>query len=124
MVWTKLLAPRSLMAAIGPEAVDAAARDSSLWPRYATEVDRESAREMLAARLAEAAAVHDTDEREEGPEPAPGQARRRSRSSGGGGGERGRAGGGAVVDYLKSREGRSLVNTVARGVFGLLRRRR
>ena len=29
-----------------------------------------------------------------------------------------------VVDYLKSREGRSMINTVARGVFGLLRRRR
>jgi hypothetical protein len=28
-----------------------------------------------------------------------------------------------VVDYLKSREGRSMVNTVARGLFGLLKRR-
>jgi len=30
----------------------------------------------------------------------------------------------AVLGYLKSREGRSMVNTVARGVFGLLRKRR
>ena len=29
-----------------------------------------------------------------------------------------------VVGYLKSREGRSMINTVARGVFGLLRKRR
>ena len=29
-----------------------------------------------------------------------------------------------VLGYLKSREGRSMVNTVARGVFGLLRKRR
>ena len=30
----------------------------------------------------------------------------------------------AVLGYLKSREGRSMMNTVARGVFGLLRKRR
>jgi hypothetical protein len=30
----------------------------------------------------------------------------------------------AVLGYLKSREGRSMINTVARGVFGLLRKRR
>ena len=29
-----------------------------------------------------------------------------------------------VVGYLKSREGRSMMNTVARGVFGMLRKRR
>ena len=29
-----------------------------------------------------------------------------------------------VVDYLKSREGRSMVNTVLRGVFGLLKKKR
>ena len=114
VVWTRLRPPRSSMAAIGAEAVDAAARDSSLWPRYATDVDRESAREMLAARLAEAAEVDD-------PAPAQAPARKprakdRSRPAG--------EAGGAVVDYLKSREGRSMVNTVARGVFGLLRRRR
>jgi hypothetical protein len=32
--------------------------------------------------------------------------------------------GNAVVDYLKSREGRSMINTVARGVFGMLKKRR
>ena len=29
-----------------------------------------------------------------------------------------------VVGYLKSREGRSMINTVVRGMFGLLRKRR
>jgi hypothetical protein len=29
-----------------------------------------------------------------------------------------------VIAYVKSREGRSMINTVARGVFGLLKKRR
>jgi DNA helicase HerA-like ATPase len=108
VVWTRLLPPRSLMAAVGTEAVDRAARDSSLWSKYATEIDRESAREKLGARMAEAAAAVP---REEAPERR--QARRNKKDDDN-----------AVLGYLKSREGRSMMNTVARGVFGLLRKRR
>ncbi|MGH9222891.1 MAG: helicase HerA-like domain-containing protein [Acidimicrobiales bacterium] len=115
VVWTKLRPPTSLMAAIESDAVDRAAKDSSLWPKYAEEVDRESAREKLAGRLAEAAAAQAETPREEpAPEPPP-QPR---------GKKKGKNGDNAVVGYLKSREGRSMLNTVARGVFGLLRRRR
>jgi DNA helicase HerA-like ATPase len=111
VVWTKLCPPRSLMAAIEPEAVDRAAKDSSLWSKYAEEIDRESARDKLAGRLAEAAAVEAPPE--EPPRPPPKQPR-----------GRGKRDKNPVVGYLKSREGRSMLNTVARGVFGLLKKRR
>ncbi len=57
VVWTRMRPPRSLMAAIGEEAVDQAAKESPLWSKYAEEIDRESAREKLGARLTEAAAA-------------------------------------------------------------------
>ncbi|MEJ7582968.1 MAG: helicase HerA-like domain-containing protein [Acidimicrobiales bacterium] len=97
VVWTKLRPPRSLMAAIGDPAVEAAARADELWPKYGEEIDRESAREKLGARMARSA--------EAGSKPKAEVDR-------------------PVLDYLKSREGRSMINTVARGVFGLLKRRR
>src|SRR6476659_4872481 len=50
VVWTLMRPPSSLMAAIDPAEIDRAAKDSSLWSTYATEVDRESAREKLAAK--------------------------------------------------------------------------
>ncbi|MGH9280704.1 MAG: helicase HerA-like domain-containing protein, partial [Acidimicrobiales bacterium] len=93
------------------EAVDRAARDSSLWSTYAEEIDRESARELLAGRLAEAAAVAAEEPPDAPPPPPPEQPKGKKK------------GGNAVVGYLKSREGRSMVNTVARGVFGLLKKR-
>ncbi|MFP5317985.1 MAG: helicase HerA-like domain-containing protein [Acidimicrobiia bacterium] len=113
VVWTKLRPPRSLMAAIEPPAVDRAARDSSLWSTYAEEVDRESAREKLAGRLAESAAAA-----EEAPKSAPPPSPPKQPKG------KGRKDDNPVVGYLKSREGRSMINTVARGVFGLLRKRR
>jgi uncharacterized protein len=111
VVWTRMRPPQSLMAAIDPADVDRAARDSSLWSTYATEIDRQSAREILAARMAA-----------EAPPPAPPPAsdvhekpapKAKSKKDDN-----------VVVDYLKSREGRSMMNTVARGVFGLLKKRR
>jgi uncharacterized protein len=115
VVWTRLRPPRSLMAAIGPDAIECAARDSSLWSTYAEEVDRESARELLGARMAEAAAAAaqadaEKQQRKEAPAPAPRASRKKDDN--------------AVLGYLKSREGRSMINTVARGVFGLLRKRK
>ena len=112
VVWTKLLPPTSLMAAINGKDVDRLARDSSLWSSYAEEVDRESARERLAAKTA-AGAAPPPEAEDERPAPRP-----RPRSKGKEKDEN------AVVGYLKSREGRSMLNTVARGVFGLLKKRR
>jgi uncharacterized protein len=50
VAWTRLYAPRSSMEPLAPDALAALARGSALAPRYATAVDRESARELLAAR--------------------------------------------------------------------------
>ena len=53
VAWARMRAPRSLMAAIGPEAVSAAAAASPLHAKYGVTVDRESAYERLTARIAE-----------------------------------------------------------------------
>jgi DNA helicase HerA-like ATPase len=50
VVATLLVAPTSQMTPIAPEELQAAVRNSPLYARYAQAVDRESAREMLAAR--------------------------------------------------------------------------
>ena len=110
VVWTRMAPPRSLMAAIGPEAVTAAAQADPLWARYGIELDRESAREKLAARLAQATAPVS----EPAPQPAP---RRRRRAADEGGNTN------PVVDYLTSREGKTMVKKVTRGVLGMLRKR-
>src|SRR6187551_1983614 len=58
VAWTRIRAPRSLMAALSGADVTAAAHASPLHGKYGTTVDRESAYERLTARIAE-------------PEPAP-----------------------------------------------------
>ncbi len=128
VVWTRLCPPRSLMAAVEAEGMTKAAEADALWARYAAEIDRESAREKLAARMSGGGAagaapppvIDDVGDLEvpppPPPEPEPPRRRRRAPAP--------EAGGSPVVDYLKSREGRQMVNTVARGVFSLLRKRR
>ncbi|MGH9042198.1 MAG: helicase HerA-like domain-containing protein [Acidimicrobiia bacterium] len=129
VVWTRLCPPRSLMAAIEAEGMTKAAEADALWAKYAAEIDRESAREKLAARMGgpEAAAppatpqaprpvIDDISDLEVPPAPPPEPKRRRKAAA--------PDSGNAVVDYLKSREGRQMVNTVTRGVLGLLRKRR
>ncbi|MCC5576789.1 DUF853 family protein [Microtetraspora sp. AC03309] len=51
VAWTRLRAPRSLMAPSDPAVVRQAVTTSPLLPKYGTAVDRESAYEMLSARL-------------------------------------------------------------------------
>ncbi len=55
VAWTKLRSPRSLMAAIGDDAISAAAKSSPLEAKYGKTVDRESAYEKLQAQKAQAA---------------------------------------------------------------------
>jgi len=119
VAWTRLRPPQSLMAAVEVDAVERGAKDSTLWAKYAQEVDRDSAREKLAARMAQAAQVQPgeqsgpTPEAKAQPQPQPGKPQPGKKHDDN-----------AVLGYLKSREGRSMMNTVARGVFGLLRKRR
>jgi DNA double-strand break repair helicase HerA and related ATPase len=119
VVWTRLAPPRSLMAAIGPEAVTTAAQADPLWGQYGTEIDRESAREKLAARLAaatEAPPAPDGGGVELPPEPEPPRRRRRRAADDGGDTN-------PVLDYLTSRQGQAMVKKVTRGVLGMLRKR-
>jgi hypothetical protein len=66
VAWSRLRAPRSLMAAIGAEAIAAAAQASPLQSKYGQTVDRESAYEKLTAKVAPESAPP--------PQPAPGPA--------------------------------------------------
>jgi hypothetical protein len=52
VAWARMRAPRSLMAAIGADAVTAAAKASPLYGKYGQTVDRESAYESLTAKIA------------------------------------------------------------------------
>jgi hypothetical protein len=52
VAWTRLRAPRSLMAQLDPATQQQAVAASSLQTKYGTPIDRESAYEKLAARLA------------------------------------------------------------------------
>lgn len=52
VAWTRMRAPRSLMDTIGPEEIAAAAKASPLQATYGQTVDRDSAYERLAAKLA------------------------------------------------------------------------
>jgi uncharacterized protein len=54
VAWTRMRVPRSLMAAIGNDAIGAAAKASPLQPKYGQTIDRESAYEMLRAKYAPA----------------------------------------------------------------------
>ena len=52
VAWTRLRSPRSLMDTIGPDYIKAAAQASPMFLKYGPTEDRESAYEMLAARMA------------------------------------------------------------------------
>ena len=56
VAWTRLRAPESLMGAADTAAMEQTVTSSSLHAKYAGSIDRESAREMLAAKLEEGAA--------------------------------------------------------------------
>ena len=101
VVHTKIRAPRSKMAAAAD--VDGAAKASPLFAKYGTRVDAQSAREMLAARMAAAAAATAPDRgAQEGGEGI-GRRRRRGRAT-----------------SSSPRTGRQLEREVVRGLFGLL----
>ena len=139
VAWTRLRAPESRMGPADATAMTASVDTSSLKAKYATAVDRESAREMLAAKVQAGAEAAEREQAAKKQQKAPaedhvgypkGTTRKpstsRSRSSGGGSGGGG-GGGGTVADVLKSPVARDLMRTAAReivrGVFGVGRRR-
>jgi DNA helicase HerA-like ATPase len=124
VAWTRLRAPRSLMAPAPAEALAAAVASSPLHARYATAVDRESAAELLAARVAaeeaeratkeEAARLERMRERLErdaarGRTAAPGRRRSPARGS-------------SPLDTLLRSAGTQLGREITRTIFGTRRR--
>jgi DNA helicase HerA-like ATPase len=109
VVHTRMRAPLSAMTPFA--GVEAAASGSALYAEYGTRLDRESARELLAERLAESSE----------PEPTAAPARKakaRARSP-----KQESEPGDPIGDFLRSRHGRRLQREVVRGVFGMLRKR-
>jgi DNA helicase HerA-like ATPase len=71
LVWTVLIPPDSLMAAMDPAAVQALIAASPLTTKYAQAVDRQSAHEMITARIQAAQAAQEAQERGKQPGAAP-----------------------------------------------------
>lgn len=106
VVATRLIPPASRMGPLTPDELQADIRQSDLLARYGKSVDRESAREMLAARLA-------PPESRAEPAPAP--------SGGGRGGmSAGARLGTAVAAALGTTVARSVGRALVRGVLGML----
>jgi uncharacterized protein len=108
VVATRLIPPGSRMAPLTPDELQADIRQSTLIAEYGQAVDKESAREMLAARMA----------RTEPPAPAAPAAP--PAKSGRVGKTVAQVAGGALVGALSSTIGRTVGREIIRGVFGLL----
>ncbi len=108
VVHTKLRGPEAHMKPA--DDLDGAAKASPLYAKYGTRVDRESARELLAARI----------ERQAPEEAPPGEVlpRKEPRRQSGG-----TAKADPLTDFLGSRAGKQVQREVIRGVFGMLRKR-
>ncbi|WP_433506618.1 helicase HerA-like domain-containing protein [Pseudonocardia halophobica] len=115
VAWSRMRAPRSLMAAIGGQAVTEAAKASPLYGKYGVTIDRESAYEKLTAKIAEAAPPP-------APEAAPAPEPERRREE--------REEPGMVTQILNSPAAKSFMRSMAtqlgreitRGLFGTRRR--
>jgi uncharacterized protein len=110
VAWTRMRSPRSLMAAIGDKAIIEAAKSSTLQQKYGKTVDPESAYEKIEAEKAQAARAQADAPAATGPKskssPAPAKKE------------------GWLRSYLKSREGRSLINKLATLMIQIFTNRR
>lgn len=101
-----------------------------IWPKYADDIDRESACELLDARVAAAQnPTTETAPEETAPAgtggnmpPRPGSKPARPAKKPSSRAKPAKEQDGAIAGYLKSREGRSMINRVTRGVFDLLKK--
>jgi len=130
VAWTRLRAPQGSMSPIPSEVMRQAVALSPLLPDYGTPVDRESAREILAAKMnaaAEADAAQTAREQAEKarraseraarPTTAPRTTTSRTTTS------RTRVEKNPIEQALGSRAGQTIVREVLRGIFGTLKRR-
>lgn len=63
VAWTRIFAPRASMSPIAAEVMASAVSASPLFPAYGTPIDRESAREILGARMQAATDARAAEER-------------------------------------------------------------
>jgi DNA helicase HerA-like ATPase len=117
VVATRLIPPNSRMAPLTPDELQADIRQSDYLAEYGKAVDRESAREILATRMANttAPAAPSPTSVPAGRVPAPDPA-----GAGRVGKTIAQVAGGALVGALTSSIGRTVGREVVRGLFGLL----
>ena len=120
VAWTRLRAPESLMGPADPAAMQAAVEASPRHATYATTLDRESAREILAARLEEGAAKAEAEQQAEAGSTVP-KPRAKAKPK-----PKPKEDGGLVRDVVESDAFQDFVKTaareIARGMFGAARR--
>ena len=132
VAWTRLRAPQGSMQPTAPDAMLAAVNASPLLAQYGTEIDRESAYEILSAKMnaateAEAAAEqaaadaklakqYEQEWKDASAKKAP--AARTSTTT-----SRTRRQSNPVADALSSRTGQTIVREVLRGIFSTLKKR-
>jgi len=116
VVATRLIPPASRMAPLTPEELQADIRQSDYLAEYGQAVDRESAREMLAARMGKTQAPAPAP----GAPPAPPIPAAPPRAGGRAAKTIAQVAGGALVGALTSTIGRTVGREIVRGVFGLL----
>ncbi|WP_020670955.1 helicase HerA-like domain-containing protein [Amycolatopsis nigrescens] len=109
VAWTRLRAPRSKMGSIGADAVTASASASDLHGKYAETIDRESAYEKLAAKVAGDAPPPEAPPTEQPRADEPGFVEKAMENQ-------------AVKSFLRSAAS-ALGREVTRGLFGNRRRR-
>lgn len=107
VVATRLIPPASRMAPLTPDELQADIRQSDLLAEYGQTVDRKSAREMLADRMAQ------TQPAAAAPGPPPAGGGRAAKTIA-------QVAGGALVGALTSSIGRTVGREIVRGMFGLL----
>lgn len=132
VAWTRLRAPESLMGPADPVQMQATVEASPRWATYSETVDRESAREKLAARLAQGARKAEEDAqlkeqlRQEKLAAAKKRATKPTKTPSGQQGGWGQGDGGMVQDVVESRVFKDFMRTagreIARGMFGSGRR--
>lgn len=113
VAWTRLRAPRSLMDTIGDEAIKQASAASELHGKYSQAVDRESAYEMMAQKMAPPA--------EQAPAEQPQEQRAPAREKEEPGFIEQVMGNSAVKSFFRSAAS-ALGREITRGVFGTRRR--
>jgi uncharacterized protein len=119
VAWTRLRAPESLMGTAEAAVMESTVKGSALFAKYSQAIDRESAREKLAAKLEAGAAAAEAEveagkQKPESKIAYPKQPKQQEQGS-------------VVSDIMQSSMAKDLLRTatreIVRGIFGTGRRR-